>query len=84
MRVDERVYKLGRAGFSLRVWVRAENLHDEGEAERQRAALHKAVTGAPNDQASLAEAVAQVEGVNAVEVMDGPVKPAVIIYPEWP
>jgi DNA mismatch endonuclease, patch repair protein len=84
MRVDERVYKLGRAGFSLRVWVRAGNLKDEAEAMQQRAALHQAIAGAANDQVAMAEAVALVDGVNAVEVMDGPTKPAVIVYPEWP
>lgn len=88
MRVLERVVKVARAGLSLRVWCKAVDLRNDAEFEEQRAAIAGAVvaagTSGSHPAADAAEAVAKLEFCTAVEVSDGPYRPAVLIYPEWP
>ena len=88
MRVQERVIKAAKAGLTLRVWCKAENLRDHDEYERQRTAIVEAVAAADTTgmyaAVGVAEAVERLPFCSAVEVSDGPVRPAVIIYPEWP
>ena len=88
MRVQERVIKVSQAGLSLRVWCAAADLRDDAEFEEQRASIVRAVTpevtAADHPAVDAAEAVAKLPFCNGVEVSDGPLRQAVIIYPEWP
>lgn len=88
MRVMERVIKVARAGLLLRVWCTAQDLRSREEYEEHRAAIANAVAAVPatgeHPAVDVAEAVAALPFCSAVEVSDGPVRPGLLIYPEWP
>jgi len=88
-RVCERIYRIDSGAVIIRVWAKSDNLLDRSEITVQQATLRTAIREVEYGEdytVSMAERLARIEFVNAVEVLwkDGWYQGGVLIYPDWP
>ena len=86
-RVCERIYHFDYGSIVVRVWAHSNNLMEAGERTHQRHAVYHVLRNAMTGEdfaVGMAEAIAKLDFVNAVEVRWKDGGDGVLIYPDWP